>query len=196
MKLNIELIPRTAIGQNLRANPEWEIIRKKVYNIYNSQCQICSKKDSLLDAHEVWEWDEENHIQILINIIGICRLCHDTIHFDIAEKNGKATEAKDHYIKVNNCDYKEFEQKLVEARAVYRRRSRINKWELDTSFTIKKLWIRSIFYPEEHLLPGSDQQKRCDNCGEFYHIEAMINNKCFNCTEEFEEDITEDFDSF
>lgn len=86
MKLTFELIPRTAIGQNLRKKPEWEIIRKKVYDIYNRDCQICRKQDCLLDAHEVWEWDEENHIQKLVNIIGICRLCHEAIHFDIAEK--------------------------------------------------------------------------------------------------------------
>ncbi|MBP1950680.1 hypothetical protein [Virgibacillus litoralis] len=196
MKLNIELTPRTAIGQNLRVKPEWEILRKKVYDIYNRECQICSKQDCLLDAHELWVWDEESHIQKLVNIIGICRLCHDTIHFDIAEKKGRATEAKEHYIKINNYDYKEFKQKLDEAREVYQRRSRINKWSLDTSLIIQKQWIRRIFYPEEHILSDFDQQKRCEFCCEFYHIEAIINNKCFNCTEEFEEDLTEDYDSF
>lgn len=32
MKLNFEFIPNAAIGQNLRNKPEWDILRKKVYN--------------------------------------------------------------------------------------------------------------------------------------------------------------------
>lgn len=193
VKLNFEFIPDTAIGQNLRNNPEWDILRKKVYDIYDRKCQICKRQDCSLDAHEVWEWDEENHIQKLINIIGICRLCHDVIHFNIPRKNDRENEVIEHYLKVNNCDYKIFKQKIAEAKAIKKRRSEINKWEMDLNFIFQKQWIRRIFKPEECYLVDFDQRERCEDCNEFYHIDYMINNKCYSCAEGFEEDITDNF---
>lgn len=31
-------------------------------------------------------------------------------------------------------------------------------------------------------------QVRCDECGEFYHKDAMRGRVCFNCVEEYEDD--------
>lgn len=71
MKLNFEFIPKAAIRQNLRFRykPEWDILRKKVYEIYDRRCQICQKRDCLLDVHEVWDWNEENKIRKLEDAI-------------------------------------------------------------------------------------------------------------------------------
>jgi hypothetical protein len=136
-KLQIELIPKTSWGVNLRSKlkkSDWDKIRKSVYAKENMYCHICGEKCKSLDAHEMWEFDEENHIQRLIDIIGICKPCHHTIHYGLAQIIGKAKEAREQFMKVNNYDdFVEFEMELMRAQGDFIRRSKIKDWKLDVS---------------------------------------------------------------
>lgn len=137
MKLEIEMIPKTSHGNNLRSmlkKSDWDKIRKAVYTKENMFCHICGEEQKSLDAHEMWEFDEENHFQTLVDIIGICKPCHNTIHFGRAQKIGAEDQAIDQFMKVNKCDYEEFEIAKFKAADDYFRRSKISKWKLDVSF--------------------------------------------------------------
>ncbi|MEO2506701.1 hypothetical protein ABHA01_02815 [Clostridium paraputrificum] len=137
MKLEIELIPRTCWNSNIRTRvkkSDWDKIRKAVYQKENMYCHICGKKCNSLDAHEVWEYDEINHIQKLTNIIGICKACHNTIHYGRAQQIGYEKEARNQFLKVNECEIIDLEKELIKVKEDYNRRSQITDWNQDLSF--------------------------------------------------------------
>jgi hypothetical protein len=145
MELKIELIPRTSWGKNVRTNVkknDWDKIRKAVYEKANMECQICNEKSKTLHAHEVWEFDEKNHIQKLVDINGICEDCHNAIHYGRAQKIGTAKQAKEHFMKVNQCDGLDWFDEVERAKEDFTRRSRISEWQLDISL-IKEYGINS-----------------------------------------------------
>jgi hypothetical protein len=147
MKLEVELIPKTTWNINLRSKlkkSDWDKIRKSIYEKEKMCCHICGTQCKSLDAHEVWEFDEKNHVQRLIEIIGICKACHNTIHYGRAQQIGYGKEAITQYLKVNNCDMMDFQNELFIAQEDFYRRSKIDDWKLDLTlienqgFTIKE----------------------------------------------------------
>jgi hypothetical protein len=138
MKLKIEMIPTTAAwNKPLRTGlkkSDWDKIRKAVYAKQNMHCHICGEQPpKSLDAHEVWDFDEENHIQRLVDIIGVCKSCHIAIHFERAQTLGFEREAREQLIKVNNCTESELKEEISRTKDDYIRRSRIENWKLDLS---------------------------------------------------------------
>ena len=134
--LRIQLIPKSTWGVNVRSKvkkSDWDKIRKAVYEKANMECHICEEKYESLDAHEVWEFDEENHIQKLVEIIGICKACHNTIHYGRANMIGTQKEARDHFLKVNECDMVDWQNEVLQARVDGLRRNEITDWKLDLS---------------------------------------------------------------
>jgi 5-methylcytosine-specific restriction endonuclease McrA len=145
MELKVQLIPKTAWGKNVRSNvkkSEWDKIRKTVYEKENMICRICGDKDTTLHAHEVWDFDEETHIQKLIDIVGICAACHNTIHYGRAQKMGTAKEAKEHFMKVNDADDLDWTLEIQEVQINHLRKSKIREWKLDISL-IEKYGIKN-----------------------------------------------------
>lgn len=145
MKLNIEMIPKNCWGKNLRSKlkPQnsWDKIRKEVYAKEKMCCHICGEKKDILEAHEVWEFDEINHIQKLVDIIGICKSCHNTIHFGLAQLRGLQKEAIEQFIKVNECSMLDFKGELMIASINFERRSKITDWKLDLSLIEKQGYV-------------------------------------------------------
>ena len=86
LKLTIELVPASSWNQNLRSllKPQmWKNLREEVYKKYNYKCSICNS-GGRLHAHEVWEYDDENHIQKFVDLIAICSKCHAIKHIGLA----------------------------------------------------------------------------------------------------------------
>lgn len=135
MKLNFELVPDSCWYSNLRsALPAevWDRIRKKAYARANGRCMICGAPTARLEAHELWEYDDERGIQRLNNVIAICRPCHEVIHIGRTQLMGREREASEHFMKVNGCSYAEYRKALGAANALHRERSR-REWQLDVS---------------------------------------------------------------
>lgn len=130
LKLKIELVPSTSWYDNLRkqiSKNNWDKIRKQVYSNYNHKCGICGI-NGRLNYHEIWEYDDKKHIQKLIGFIALCDLCHHVKHIGLAgilASEGKLDYEKvvAHFMNVNNCDRKLFEQHHKEAFAQWRERS-------------------------------------------------------------------------
>lgn len=149
MKLHIELVPRTAWGTSLSKQlkaSDWGKIRHLALANQNSCCHTCGQVVKSLDAHEIWEFDEEHHIQKLVGIVGVCKPCHNTIHFGRAQKIGFGKEATTQFLTVNQCGLVDFQNECDEARIHFNRLNLIKTWALDIS------WIQeSLNFPLKDL---------------------------------------------
>ncbi|QPA31641.1 hypothetical protein [Thermaerobacillus caldiproteolyticus] len=96
----------------------WDKIRKKVYEVANFQCSICEYSEGSLEAHEVWDFDEEKCLLILTDIKALCYLCHCTKHYHHAARRSAelAKKLKQHFIKVNECSIETWKNHLLEVR--------------------------------------------------------------------------------
>lgn len=140
MKLNFELVPDCCWYSNLRSilSPaQWDTVRKEAYSRAGGRCMICEAKTSRLEAHERWEYDEENRVQRLSAVVAVCRACHEVIHIGRTQLLGNEERAAEHFMKVNGCTYAEYRKALGEANATHRRRNQIPEWSLDLSYLKK-----------------------------------------------------------
>lgn len=143
MKLNIELIPTTAYGQNLRnMSPNaWQEISRTIRNNANGICEICGRNVGVenLDAHEVWKYSKKKvfvpylgkkrYVQSLKDIQAICKDCHAVKHIGYTKHNGNYKKAKKWFRKINNCDKEIFNEAERNAYIKYNKRSQY-KWYL------------------------------------------------------------------
>ena len=137
LKLIIELIPHSSWNNNLRSilKPKmWNDVRKKVYIKCNYRCIVCGGGGKL-HAHEVWKYDDENHIQSLFDIVALCSKCHAVKHFGhagIQASQGKLNYENlvRHFMKINNCNRETFEKHRDESFKQFEERSRY-EWTLE-----------------------------------------------------------------
>ncbi len=139
MKLEIELVPSPCWYSNMRnAMPrsKWDKLRKGIYLQYEHRCGICRVSPQQIQCHELWKYDDENHIQILEGFIALCPICHHVKHIgmaDVLASEGKLdyNAVVAHFCKVNECSEEDFEQAKKQAFDQWRERS-------------KHLWITDL----------------------------------------------------
>jgi len=140
LKLTIELVPSSSWQNNLRNLLEptmWNNLKKEVYKRYGYKCLICGSTLKPLHAHEVWEYDDVNHVQKLRNIIALCKNCHGIKHLGhsgLLASKGVLNYEKlvRHFLKVNNCSREEFVNHQKKAFKLFEERSKY-EWQLDFS---------------------------------------------------------------
>ncbi|MDE7440184.1 MAG: HNH endonuclease [Clostridia bacterium] len=140
MKLDFELVPDSCWYSNLRSilsSAQWDIVRKEAYARAKGKCMICGANVSRLEAHERWEYDEENRIQKLADVVAICKSCHEVIHIGRTSLMGGEERASAHFMKVNGCSYSEYRKALGAANEAHRRRNAVPEWKLDLSYLKK-----------------------------------------------------------
>lgn len=140
-KLNFELIPDACWGVNIHAlfsKKVWDYVRHNALERAGNTCEICGKKTSKLDCHEIWSYDEKKGIQKLENVVCVCRDCHNTMHIGRTQLLGNSEKAEDHYMKVNNVSYVEMKQDLKKANEEHKRRNLVSVWKLDLTY-LKKI---------------------------------------------------------
>lgn len=136
-KLTIELVPATSWYNNLRnamGREKWDVLRRKVYADYHNQCGICHAP-GLLHCHEIWAYDDENHIQTLKGFIALCPLCHWVKHIGLAgirasEGTLDFEKIVQHFMKVNNCNRQAFKIHRENAFALWEKRSK-HQWKIE-----------------------------------------------------------------
>lgn len=137
MRLTTELVPSTSWYNNLRKAVHplvWDQIRRETYRKYNYRCAICGASGKL-NCHEIWEYDDEKHIQKLAGFIALCPLCHHVKHLGFAQvlaSEGKLDYRRviEHFTKVNNCNVEDFRRHEKEVFEKWRERSRW-EWKVD-----------------------------------------------------------------
>ena len=88
-----------------------------------------------MSCHEIWSYDDANHIQTLKGFIALCDMCHHVKHIGLAgilAGEGKLDYSRvvEHFMKVNNCDLAAFEKHREEAFRQWAERSTY-KWKVD-----------------------------------------------------------------
>ncbi len=137
LKLTIELVPKTSWYNNLRdviRPAKWDKLRKRVYAEYEHKCGICGATGGRFNCHEIWEYIDANHEQKLIGFIALCDMCHHVKHIGYAgllAQQGKLDigEVIEHFMKVNKCDMKTFEQHRDTVSEQWKERSK-HKWHV------------------------------------------------------------------
>jgi hypothetical protein len=135
LKLTIELVPGSSWGNNVRkcvSVLSWDKIRKTTYRKYGYKCGLCDATGKIT-CHEMWNYDDEHHIQRLEGFIALCTMCHFIKHIGLAgilANQGKLDFDKlvEHFMKVNKCDQDTFEAHYDEE---------LNKWFERTKFDWK-----------------------------------------------------------
>lgn len=147
MKLSIELVPSTSWYNNVRSivkSKEWNIIRKKCYTLANNICEICGDNgfnqhiSHNVECHEIWEYDDNNHIQTLIGLIALCPYCHKTKHIGLARLNGEEHIAIKQLIKINNITKIEAIKYIDNCFEIWNKRNAFS-WTLNTDYLIEYL---------------------------------------------------------
>ncbi len=137
IRLKIELVPSTSWYDNLRkyaTEETWDKIRKAAYADYGYRCGICDAKGRL-NCHEIWEYNDEKYIQILKGFVALCDMCHHVKYIGLAgilASEGKLDYEKviKHFMKVNDCDRRIFEEHKKRAFEQWRSRSS-HEWHID-----------------------------------------------------------------
>ena len=143
MKLDVELVPKTSWGANLRRllkPKDWDFIRKRQYKLANGVCEICGGRGKNqgrnhdLECHEQWHYDDETYIQTLIGVIALCPFCHEVLHFGLTELRGRGPQALQHLIKVN--EYNSLTEALVLIKVAQEKwvERSTHLWEVDVSW--------------------------------------------------------------
>lgn len=137
LKLTIELVPQTSWYDNLRkyiTQTTWDTLRKQVYADYGYRCGICGAAGRL-NCHEIWEYDDKQHIQKLAGFVALCNMCHHVKHIGLAgiiASEGKLDyeHIVEHFCLVNNCDKDTFEKHRKAAFDQWWERSQY-EWRVD-----------------------------------------------------------------
>lgn len=143
-KLEIELVPSTVWFSSLyRLMPrdKWYALKRKVYAEEGHKCYICGSTKKPFELHEFWEYDDEKHIQKLVGVHHLCRLCHKVKHIGFwchtpdgnAKLKQEGLTCEDiikHFCKVNNCSRKDFFRHEKKAFEIWRERSKY-EWKQD-----------------------------------------------------------------
>jgi len=140
--LTVELVPQTCWFSNVRDHVNesiWDQLRNTAYKAAEYYCEICGGQGEKwpLECHEVWEYRENKHIQILKRLSVLCPSCHEVKHIGHAEIRGRGEAAKQHLSTVNNWNSENTEEYLQEVWGIWEKRSRY-KWKLDLTWLEKQ----------------------------------------------------------
>ena len=140
-KLAVELIPSTCHFSNVRTTvtaAEWDKIRFISYAAANNKCEICGSHGKLqgykhfVECHEIWNYDDINHVQTLTGLISLCPICHQVKHIGRSIAIGKIGVCKQQLAKVNKWTPKEIDDHIVSSFELHKERSK-HQWTLDIS---------------------------------------------------------------
>ncbi len=137
-KLTVELVPQAQWGFNLRSElrpKDWDKVRRATYAAAGHRCQLCGGvgRKHPVEAHEIWHYDDINHVQTLKGLIALCPSCHEVKHFGLAVQMGNEARARRHLGKVNGWTPAQVEAHLQSAFQTWRERSK-SGWGLDIAW--------------------------------------------------------------
>ena len=142
-QLTIELVPSTCWFSNVRnhvSKDDWGVVKKHTFSKAGYRCEICGGvgPDHPVECHEIWNYDDSNHIQTLEGTIALCPDCHRVKHIGLAQIHGVGQEAENWLAQINGWDRSFTSNYVDEAFEVWSERS-IYDWSLNID------WLNSTF---------------------------------------------------
>ena len=138
LRLRMDLVPKACWNSKLRKlmpQSRWKNVRREVLERAGHTCEICGAKDKL-NCHEIWEYDDKNHIQRLVGFQAVCDLCHHVKHFGMAQVLADRGYADlidtlvEPFKAVNGVEDREFDSHVMKAFRVWKQRSH-REWRTD-----------------------------------------------------------------
>jgi hypothetical protein len=150
--LTVELVPSTCWFSNLRSEltrEEWDDLRRPVFERAGNRCEVCGQRGIAhpVECHEVWEYDDERHVQRLAGLVALCPACHEAKHMGYAASTGRGARARAHLARVNGWSMDDVELYLDAQFEQWSRRSQ-HEWTLDLS------WLRQFGLDARPKRPG------------------------------------------
>jgi hypothetical protein len=141
LKLTMEIVPRSSWGDNVRSHVStktWDKLRTAAYAAYEHKCGVCGKGHKKLEAHEIWDYNDETGVQKLVGMIALCSMCHRCKHIGLTELLASKGKIKivavmAHYCRVNKCDNAQFMRDRNAAFELWAQRSQ-RSWTVDISW--------------------------------------------------------------
>lgn len=140
-RLTIELVPQTCWYSNVRSqvsSSDWEKLKRSTFQQANYRCQVCGDRGSKhpVECHEIWHYDDRQHVQKLAGLIALCPACHECKHMGFANVRGRGDIATAHLAKVNGWTMEQTMVYVQECFRVWQERSQ-HEWKLDISYLEK-----------------------------------------------------------
>jgi hypothetical protein len=137
-RLTVELVPSTCWFSNLRSElsqQDWDRLRHATYERAGQRCEVCGQRGSAhpVECHEVWEYDDEHHVQRLAGLVALCPACHESKHIGYATSTGRSSQARSHLARINGWSMDSVELYLEAEFEQWSRRSQ-HEWSLDLSW--------------------------------------------------------------
>lgn len=167
-KLTIELIPKTCHFSNVRTMlkpSQWDKIRKISYELADNKCEICKSTGKEqgykhnVECHEIWAYDDVNHIQKLEGLISLCVICHQVKHIGRAIAMGKESICHKQLQKVNKWTKIEVNQYILNSFEIHKERSK-HQWTLDISILEKSPYNVEIPISEKRIFEVKKYKKK------------------------------------
>lgn len=141
MKLELTLVPASSWYTNLRSamGENWTKLSREIRKRNNYTCQFCGWKETdysrrnreYSHLHEVWEYDDEKHIQRLMGFEVVCPTCHSVHHWGLSQLRGlDMDKLVYHACVINNCTPAEFREHINKSVEKWNERSDI-EWDID-----------------------------------------------------------------
>ncbi|HEX8140997.1 MAG TPA: HNH endonuclease [Pyrinomonadaceae bacterium] len=136
--LTIELVPRTSWYRNVRSNVTaavWERLKRLTSVRAGNVCEICAGRGKKwpVECHEVFDYDDERHVQKLVRLVALCPSCHEVKHIGLAGARGNHGWAVAHLARVNGWSIADAELYVEASFELWHRRS-CHQWQLDLSY--------------------------------------------------------------
>ena len=167
-KLTVELIPSTCHYSNVRTTvkpKEWDKIRFLSYETAKHKCQICKETGKEqgfkhdVECHEIWDYDDVNHIQKLVGLVALCVKCHRVKHIGRAMAMGNEKESLQHLAKVNNWTPEQITEHIDTSFITYKERSQY-EWLLDLSLLNEEPYNLKINIEKKRIFEIKKYKKR------------------------------------
>lgn len=136
--LSVELVPSTCWFSNVRdcvSRSTWDKLRRIIYKQANYRCEVCGDRGCKhpVECHEVWHYDDFNHIQTLESMKALCPSCHQVKHIGLAGLQGYGEKAKAHLAKINGWSRSQTDAYLETVWETWHKRSCF-EWSLNLSW--------------------------------------------------------------
>ena len=132
-KLALELVPSSCWFSNLRdelPQEQWDTLRRLTYKRGGYKCEVCGQTDVAFHCHEVWQYNDVDHIQSLQRLACLCPDCHGTKHLGFPRINGRDEECLQRLMRLNNWTRETADSYIEKQFEVWVLRSR-REWQLD-----------------------------------------------------------------